>query len=258
MPIPIRIKDNESQVHVRVKDDESKIKVETGCNVDIRRLEILIEKETQDRISGDEYLQQQIDDISSKEGARYLQINQSNQGVVTISILDSEEGVLDSKEITITGKIVSSATLDINSKKLVLTCLDGSTIECDVSSILDDIANLKSRVSELEHKGYELQVEEVEEDIVVDASIYPEYPEYVYEDFADWLDDNGDTTKVYYFPYKEDSIDKYHRWKYYEVYYDKNNVEINNSWRNDCNPLKENTTLNSKCLVLKQVISNNN
>lgn len=84
-------------------------------------------------------LQKQIDSGVTWITAQYLEINQNpSTGEVLISLLNGDREVLDTKPLTITGKLVASATLSLQAKTLSLHCLDGSTVDADISSLIDD------------------------------------------------------------------------------------------------------------------------
>ena len=80
-------------------------------------------------------LQNQINQIDTDiETARYLQVSEDN-GYITISLLDKNEVLLSSINIAVTEKIIISCALDMEDSQLVFTCLDGSTINCDISQL---------------------------------------------------------------------------------------------------------------------------
>lgn len=64
MPVPIRVRDNETQVRVKPKGDET-VKVESNCSINIKALESELKKEKEERIAEDENLQHQIDDLTT-------------------------------------------------------------------------------------------------------------------------------------------------------------------------------------------------
>ena len=81
-----------------------------------------------------EELQKEIDEGMSTNAGRYLDVAQnSNTGEVQVSLLNANHEALDTKSITITEKLIKSASIDLEHKLLILTCLDNSTA-CAISS----------------------------------------------------------------------------------------------------------------------------
>ena len=149
MPIKIDIHDNSSHVRLKPKSTEP-IEIDSNSDIDIAILEALIREEIANRIEADIDLQNQINSLSL-EAARYILIDENTDGSVQISLLNSDEEVLDTKTITVTEKIIKSATLDYNNKKIIYTCNDDSVIELNISAIIDNISNLLNKVSKLEN-----------------------------------------------------------------------------------------------------------
>ena len=230
MPIPVKIVDNESTIRVR-PDSKSSVKVDSDCNAQAKRLESLIEKEKQERISADEFLQSEIDDLSGGF-AKYIEVEQNNHGTVTVKLKDESGAVISSDNITITQKIIKSAEIDANAKTITFTCYDNSTVSCDISSILDDITNLKNRVSDLESKRYELQLDDTFDNhqIIVDTAEYPTLESFLLSE--------GNIDYTYYYP----KVDGYYQyiWK-------------NSAWVLECEPTQ--ITID-KCLCLKEIVIN--
>ena len=166
MPIKIDLHDNTSQVRARVVGDSS-IPMSTGDSIDYRKLEIALSKEIEDRILGDANLQEQINILIKKSGARYLAIDENNNGSISISILDVDENILDTKTITLTEKIIKSANVDYDNNKINYICNDDSVIELDISEIVDHIAEAVSEVEEIKAAIEEVQdtVEDIQGDI---------------------------------------------------------------------------------------------
>lgn len=94
-------------------------------------------------------LQKQIDSGVTWITAQYLEINQNpSTGEVLISLLNGDREELDTKSLTITGRIVSSASLDMQAKTISLHCLDGSTVDADISALIDDYTAKASELGE--------------------------------------------------------------------------------------------------------------
>lgn len=83
--------------------------------------------------------------------ANKLAIRQDKStGIVTIQLLNIHGNVLDTKELDLdTEKIILNIELDYSNKKLIFTLVDGTTIETDISSMIDDI---DSRIVNIENK----------------------------------------------------------------------------------------------------------
>lgn len=66
---------------IRVKPTgKDRIKVDSNCSVDTKRLEAKLNKEIEDRIEGDENLQNQIDEIKSGQGdEKSINLNQEDK-----------------------------------------------------------------------------------------------------------------------------------------------------------------------------------
>lgn len=150
MPIKIDLHDNTSHVRLKPKSNEP-VEIGTGSAIDISILEALIRNEISDRIAADQNLQDQINSLAL-EAARYLILDEKENGSIEISILNAKEEVLDTKVITVTEKIIKSAHLDEEHGKIIYTCNDDSTIELDISNIVDNIEDLLSRVSDIENE----------------------------------------------------------------------------------------------------------
>ena len=153
MPIKVNLHDNTSQIKVRVSGNDI-IPTCVGDDIDYKKLEIMIKDEIVTRITEDAHLQEEIDDLYTKAGAYYLSISENEDGSIDISLLSKDETVLDTKTITLTEKIIKSAELDEENKKLIYTCNDDSVIELDISSLIGQIQgynciviNLNSGVS---------------------------------------------------------------------------------------------------------------
>ena len=106
-----------------------------------KRLEILLDREIESRIAADEYLQEQIDDIH-EGGARYILIEEKSNGSIDVSLLNRDEVVLSTQTITLTEKIIKSGAVDYANSKIVYTCNDDSTIEVDISAIVNAISSV--------------------------------------------------------------------------------------------------------------------
>ena len=79
------------------------------------------------------------DEIEDNSG-NHLEIDQDEQtGIVTIKLLNIHDEVLDTKTLDLeTEKIIKTVDLDYEHKKLIFTLVDGTTIECDISQMIDD------------------------------------------------------------------------------------------------------------------------
>lgn len=87
-------------------------------------------------------LQEEIDEGFSIEAAKYLYIVQnSNSGEIQISLLNYDHEIIDTQSITLTGKLINGAKVDYENKLIKFTCLDNSTIDCNISSLLDTLNN---------------------------------------------------------------------------------------------------------------------
>ena len=133
MPIKLKLHDSTSQVEASGNSG----------TISDKRLELLIEKEIENRIAGDEYLQEEIDEII-EGGAWYLLIDEKENGSIDISLLNKDERVLCTKTIHLTEKIIKEGILDYANSKIIYTCNDDSTIELDISDIVDAIHTLES------------------------------------------------------------------------------------------------------------------
>ena len=112
-------------------------------------------------------------EIESNSG-NHLSIEQDEQtGIVTISLLNIHDEVLDTKTLDLeTEKIIRDITLDYEHKKLVFDLVDGTTIECDISDMIDDLneklsvltTNLNSEITRAE--GEEQRIESKAESLV--------------------------------------------------------------------------------------------
>lgn len=144
MPVKVGLHDNTSQVHVDVHNETSEVHVMPGSEtITDKRLEALLKKEIKDRIAGDEHLQEQIDEIFGK-GAWDLAIEEHEDGSIDISLLNKDEEVLCTRTIEVTEKIIKSSVLDYEHSKIIYTCKDDSTIELDISDIVDAITAVAS------------------------------------------------------------------------------------------------------------------
>lgn len=150
MPIRIDLHDNSSEVKVRPRGKDQ-VKVESGCDTDKKRFEAILDEEIKNRILGDKELSDRIDDLED-HCVKYLDIDELEDGRINISLINDKGEVVDTKTITLTEKIIKSAEFDEESKKLIYTCNDDSVIELDISSIVDNVEELISKVAALETK----------------------------------------------------------------------------------------------------------
>ena len=150
MPIRIDLHDNSSEVRVRPRG-KGQVKVESGCDTDKKRFEAILDEEIKNRILGDKELSDRIDDLED-HCVKYLDIDELEDGRINISLINDKGEVVDTKTITLTEKIIKSAKFDEESKKLIYTCNDDSVIELDISSIVDNVEELISKVAALETK----------------------------------------------------------------------------------------------------------
>ena len=148
MPIRIDLHDNSSEVKVRPRGKDQ-VNVESGCEIDKKRFEALLDEEIKNRILSDKELSDRIDDLEGHY-VKYLDIDELEDGKINISLINDKGEVVDTKTITLTEKIIKSAELDEESKKLIYTCNDDSVIELDISSIVDNVEELISKVAALE------------------------------------------------------------------------------------------------------------
>ena len=97
-------------------------------------------------------LQNEINDIDSGlsiNSASLLRISQNTHtGEILISLLNHNEEVLDTKSITLTGKLIKSAYISLQEKTLNIVCLDDSEISLDISTLIDDYNNKISEVAQ--------------------------------------------------------------------------------------------------------------
>jgi len=136
MPIKMDL-NGSSQIKTRVSSSGTVlVKSDTASNT--KRLEILLEEEIANRILGDKTLQQEIDSLTEKSAA-YILITEQENGSIDISLLNEEEEVLDTKTISLTEKVIKEMVVDYDNSKIIYTCNDNSTIELDISSIVDRI-----------------------------------------------------------------------------------------------------------------------
>ena len=150
MPIRIDLHDNSSEVKVRPRGKDQ-VEVESGCEIDKKRFEALLDEEIKNRILGDKELSARIDDLEGHY-VKYLDIDELEDGRINISLINDKGEVIDTKTITLTEKIIKSAKFDEENKKLIYTCNDDSVIELDISSIVDNVEELISKVAVLETK----------------------------------------------------------------------------------------------------------
>lgn len=148
MPIRVDIHDNCSQVRVKPKG-QNQVDIESNWSTDIKRFEVLLDEEIKNRILGDEALNHRIDELEAGN-VRFIDIDELENGSIVISLLNDQEEIIDSKTITLTEKIIKSAEFDEENKKLIYTCNDGSIIEIDISSIVNNVEELISKVAALE------------------------------------------------------------------------------------------------------------
>ena len=85
------------------------------------------------------------DEIEANAAASYanqLEISQEiYAGTANIALLNSAGQVLDSAELQLaTGKALESITLDYPNKRLVFTLVDGTILYCDITDLIDDLA----------------------------------------------------------------------------------------------------------------------
>lgn len=138
MPIKVDLHDSTSQVKVGVKSTSEVPAMPGGESISDKRLEALLKKEIKDRIAGDEHLQEEIDELVSK-GARYILIEEKEDGSIDVSLLNEKEEVLSTQTIHLTEKIIKESVLDYEHSKIIYTCNDNSTIELDISDIVSAI-----------------------------------------------------------------------------------------------------------------------
>ena len=139
MPIKVDLHDSTSQVKVGVNKSTSEVPVMPGGeSISDKRLEALLKKEIKDRIAGDEHLQEEIDELVNK-GARYILIEEKEDGSIDVSLLNEREEVLSTQTIHLTEKIIKESVLDYEHSKIIYTCNDNSTIELDISDIVNAI-----------------------------------------------------------------------------------------------------------------------
>ena len=139
MSIKIGLHDSSSQVKVDVKQGTSEVTTYPSSE---RRLEILLRQEIADRVAGDERLQAEIDELINK-GACYILIEEKSNGSIEISLLNDREEVLSTQTINLTKKIIKESVLDYENSKIIYTCNDDSTIELDISDIVNAIHQLE-------------------------------------------------------------------------------------------------------------------
>jgi hypothetical protein len=111
-----------------------------------------LNKEVDERKAADAFLQEEIDDIISG-GSANISIIQKDDGSIDICLKNKAGEIISYDTITETSKIIKSSSLDVVTKKIILTCLDNSVIECDISDILDSLAN-KVDLSYLQQNYY--------------------------------------------------------------------------------------------------------
>lgn len=99
----------------------------------------------------DLWLKQLIDDLEkqieeSVDAAFDINIEEASNGQITITLLNHDGQVLSSANIDTTKKIIKSAEVDYDHKNIVLTCLDDTVINCDISNILDTLSNKVDKI----------------------------------------------------------------------------------------------------------------
>ena len=128
MPIKLHAHDNTSTVEIAPTDN----------TIADKRLYILIKEETKNRIAEDENLQQQIEEIV-ETGAGTIAIDEKDNGSIDVSLLNTKGEVLSTVTIHLTEKIIKSGIVDYAHSKVIFTCNDNSTIEVDISDIVNAV-----------------------------------------------------------------------------------------------------------------------
>lgn len=85
---------------------------------------------------------------SDKIYANSIKITQNAQnGIVTFEIYSKDNTLLDTKTLDLdTEHIIKSVSLDYAQKKLIFTMADDSTLECDITTIIDKIIAIESKI----------------------------------------------------------------------------------------------------------------
>lgn len=148
MPIEIQMHDNTSNINV-IPRSKGEVFSAAGSSIDKNRFEMLLKEEIQNRIAGDQTLQNEIDNLNLNN-VRYIRVDELEDGSIVLSLLNDREEVIDTKTITLTEKIIKEASLDYDNSKLIYTCNDESTIELDISDIVDKIFDLRHDLSVLD------------------------------------------------------------------------------------------------------------
>lgn len=69
-------------------------------------------------------------------------------GVVTFKLYSADNTLLDEKTLDLdTEHIIKSVTLNYQQKKLIFTMADNTTIECDISALIDGLSNSINQVA---------------------------------------------------------------------------------------------------------------
>lgn len=91
-------------------------------------------------------LDQKIDtSVETREhnAANSMTVSQvKNTGVITFRLYNILDEIIDEKTLDLdTEKIIKTISLDYTNKKLVATCTDNTTIECNISELIDDFTD---------------------------------------------------------------------------------------------------------------------
>ena len=97
----VKIHDSDSQVNAQIVSDKSQVEATSGCAISNKRLDLKIDKEIEDRKDADANLQEQIDDIVTKEGAKGIYVHDVDitTGSIDISLLNSNGQIISTDTI---------------------------------------------------------------------------------------------------------------------------------------------------------------
>lgn len=105
-----------------------------------------------------EIFKEESDKANNKLFASKLDITQNkNNGLITIKLIAKDDTLLDTKTLDLdTEHIIKDVTLNYQTKELIFTMMDNTTISCSISELVDDlkldITNLSNSISTLENK----------------------------------------------------------------------------------------------------------
>ena len=120
MPVKVKVHDNNSSVRVRINDNDSSVNIRPNADMDIERFYSLLDHEKEERIAGDEALQQEIDDINADlDELGDLAKSDTATGSTTLSTIDSLEfiGSADVNAIYTPKGEISKPAINITSSK---------------------------------------------------------------------------------------------------------------------------------------------